>query len=79
MPIPSIGDDFEEIDVLFEGHVVFLHESDVPTIWIATDGCFEIGLPAALLVNVDDGDHIDVTPAGEAVRQLLKPETGRKP
>lgn len=78
MSIPSIDDDFEEIDVLFEGHPVFLHESDVPTIWIATDGCFEIGLPKDLIRYVCDGDRIDALPAGEAVRQLLKPQTERK-
>jgi len=61
----------EEVDVFFENELVFIHESASPEIMSGNDGCIEIGLPADLITAFDDGDHIDATPAGEAVRRLL--------
>ena len=63
--------DVEEFDVFFEGLLIFVHASDSPTIEMAEDNVIEVGLDASLLVGVEDGDHVDKTPLGEAVRRLL--------
>lgn len=62
----------DEIDVFFEGELIFLHVAGRPEIKVADeDSCIEVGMTADLLADLEDGDHIDKTPAGAVVRQLL--------
>jgi len=65
--------DVEEVDVFFEGLLIFIHPSEKPEIdYSSMDNGIEVGMNPKFIDDLEDGDHIDNLPAGEAVRQLLK-------